>query len=498
MRSWDLDSFEHNNRKLNHYLSNIDNAIVLLCANDRQAMIKLQEMLQNRFAFEGINYDEIQQPFPELLKGYQKKREQNKLCFYHLPEENDGHDLIKTVNVSRDLLRKVGVVVFIVHSFIMEKIQLENPNLYDYITLCLDYNIEYRNHLEPIYSEEGRYFLPKKVRTSRKAAVLANQPREIQTVGDYYHYLEVCQYMHVTQEDVHFMIDWLFDYLHESLAVRNLGLENILDQISEDSSEFCVDLYRKTAIVFLQHGYYHEALVLFDEVLYVNQGKRKPFLSDKTSIAEFETIQGKAYCYYRMGDYQQAQDTLMILQERIKVVNNPVWSYKALNDIGVCSLKQNRVQEAIAIWKECEAGLREIGEYNTHRHFRILYNTVLASLEGEYIFSKYGEEWDALGKEISHNIGKDGWEYFMYLLMSSWMYFKGGRLGLAWDFAMQAYKVGDLILPDYDEKRIWCNYILALVAQQQGEIKNHRYFLTRCRNILKNHPEQIPDYQDLY
>lgn len=498
MRGWTLESFEHNNRKLNNYLRNIDSAIILLCANDRSAMVTLQEMLQNEFAFEGIDYAGVRQSFPTLLKIYEDKKEQNKLCFYNMLEENRDYDLIKTINLSRDILRKVGVVVFIIPTFIMEKIQLENPNLYDYVTLSLDYNIIYDNHLEPIYSEEKRYFVPKKVRTARKAMVLTNMPARIQTVRDYYNYLEAGQYVNVKQEDVYYMMNWLFDYLHESLEARKWEMENLTDENPEDFSEIRIDLYMKTAMFFLQHGFLNEAINLYDEVLHLKKIKQTGLLSDKTSILELEAIQGKAYCYYKRKDYQRAQDTLIILKREVELTGNLAWRYKIYNDLGVCYLKQNRVYDAIAIWKECELGLRQMGEYNTYRHFRILYNMMLVSLDERNIFPKREDEWAALEKEICHNIGENGLEYFGYLLMSSWIYFKDGRLDIALDYAIKACQAGDIILPDNNEKRIWGDYILALIALQRGEIKDHQYFLTRCGNLLKNHQELISDYRDLF
>lgn len=72
------------------------------------------------------------------------KKGENKLLFYDLSLEESDYDLIKTMNLSRDIMRKVGIVVLLVPTFIMEKIQLDMPNLYDYITLRLDYNIKYK------------------------------------------------------------------------------------------------------------------------------------------------------------------------------------------------------------------------------------------------------------------------------------------------------------------------------------------------------------------
>lgn len=498
MRRWTLESFEHNNRKLWHYLKNIDNAIVLLCANDRYAVTELHKMLQTEFAFEGIDYANVRQPFPVLLKTLEENRETNKICFYNLSEENREYDLIKTMNVSRDILRKVGIVVFIIPAFLMEKIRRETPNLYDYVTLSLDYNIMYETHLEPIYSEERRYFVPQKVKTARKAAILANKPGHIQSIRDFYDYLESCQYMHLTREDVYFMLGWLFDYLQENLAARNLELEDLMDEKPQDFSEIRMDLYVKTALVLLQHDFAEDAILLYDEVLHLSEWKQKKDVSGEVPVLKLEAIQGKAYAYYRLREYPQAQNTLAILLKEIGRIDNPAWKYKIYNDLGVCYFKQDKVDEAVAIWKECEAGLKEIGEYNTIRHFRILFNQMLASLEGEHRFSKYEVEWEKLGDEIYHNIHENGWEYFGYLLMKSWMYLKDGRLEQAWDCAVQTHQLGFVILPDNDEKRIWCEYLLALIALQQEIETRHEFFLARCKNLLQNQRGRIPDYQDIF
>lgn len=485
MQQWTLDAFRHNNRKLNNYLRNVENAIVLLSANDSCAIEQLCSMLQREFAFENINYNDKKIPFSALLNMYSDGI-QHRLCFYNMMEDVTNYDLIKTINLSRDILRKVGIVVFVVPAFILEKIQLENPNLYDYITLCLDYNIPYKNHLKPIYSEENRYFVPKKVRTVQKAVVLANMPSRIQSVTDYYHYLESCQYVNISAERVKQMITWLFDYMHE-----NFEAMNYVNQDKEDYNEVRIDLYMKTAVVLQQQRFYAQAIELYDEILYLKKQE------DEIGIAELEAIQGKAFCYYKMTLFEQAEVMLERLLDEVKSLDNPTWCYKIYSDLGVCYLNQGKTEKAKRIWEICALELKEINEYNTYRHCRILYNIIMACLEERISIKKYEQEWSLLGDEISENIGQDGLVYLDYMLMSSWILLQKGKLESAMQYMDKTRQLANAILPENDEKRIIIEYISAIIMLQQGEEREYIYFLKRGRNLLKSHNELRLEYQDL-
>lgn len=485
MRQWTYDEFQQNNRKLNNYLQNVENAIVLLCANDSFAVKQLSSMLKEKFNFECIDYKANGSPFFSLLDIY-KDENRHKLCFYNLADEAVNYDLVKTINLARDVLRKVGIVVFIVPAFIMEKIQMENPNLYDYITLCLNYNISYKNHLKPVYSEENRYFVPKKIRTARKAVAMANIPSKIQSVSDFYGYLESCQYANINTEDVKQMITWLFDYMHENLEVLNY-----MNGKKEDYNEIRINLYMKTAEVFQQHRFFEQAIELYDEILYLKKSEKG------TGIDELEAIQGKAFCYYRMRAYKQAKVILEELADKVKLLDNLTWLYKIYSDLGVCLLNQGQMGKAREIWEKCALGLQETGEYNTVRHCRILYNIMLASLSDNVSVKKYEQEWIILGEEIRQNIGEDGLVYLDYMLMSSWILLQEGKLESAHKYIVRIRQTADVILPENDEKKIIINYIQAVIMLQQGEDGEYMYFLQRCRNSLKNHNELLPEYQDL-
>lgn len=485
MQQWTCDEFQRNNRKLNNYLQNVENAIALLCANDSYAVKQLSSMLQEKYTFECIDYKANGKPFFAILDKY-KDQARHRLCFYNIVEETTNYDLIKTINLARDVLRKVGIVVFIVPAFIMEKIQLENPNLYDYITLCLNYNISYKNHLKPIYSEENRYFVPKKIRTARKAVAVANMPSKIQSVADYYRYLESCQYVNINADNVEQMVTWLFDYMHENFVAMNY-----MNGKDESYSGIRINLYMKTAEVLQRQGFYDQAIELYDEILYLKKQE------SETGIAELEAIQGKAFCYYRMRAYEQAEVTLGALVSKVKPLDNLTWCYKIYNDLGVCYLNQGQIGKARDIWEKCASGLKEIGEYNPYRHCRILYNIMMACLADNVSIKKYEQEWTMLGEEITRNIGEDGLVYLDYMLMSSWILLQKGKLESAKQYIVRVRQIGDVILPENDEKKIVTDYILAIIMLQQGADREYMYFLQRCRNSLKSHNELLLEYQDL-
>ena len=122
---------------------------------------------------------------------------------------------------------------------------------------------------------------------------------------------------------------------------------------------------------------------------------------------------------------------------------------------------------------------------------------MMTCLADNVSIKKYEQEWSLLGEEISENVGEDGLVYLDYMLMSSWLLLQKGKLEPARQCAVMTRQVGDVILPENDEKKIIIDYILALIMLQQGADGEYMYFLKRCRNLLKSHNELLWEYQDL-
>lgn len=448
MQKWNIEEFEDNNRKLKNYLNNVENAIVALCVNDMSAQMYLCTMLQNEYQFKVIDLKESDASFLRILDSSIKNSEK-KLLFFDLILEKTEYDLIKTMNLSRDIMRKVGIVVLLVPTFIMEKIQMDMPNLNDYITLKLDYNKEYKCPLSPIYSEDNRNFIPNNVRKDKRihSTRKVNNPAQIMSLEQYYDYLEWKQYTGVKESDVDYMIKWLFEDMREALDAAQLFQEKL-----NTYTDVMIDAYYKTAILLQTQQQYEKALTLFEEIMY----RRKN--SSRFDNSDLEALQGECYCFYKMGNYKKALSLLNEFLYKLDGVDNIPWKCKVYNDLGVCYYYLNQYSEAHELWRKCQIELENIGEYNVKRRLRIMYNEKICLESMKKNTDQYDERWKQLGKDILCEEETDSLLYCQYMLMDSWLHFRRGDLVRASKNIEKTKRIGEKIFSENEKilKNIYC------------------------------------------
>lgn len=481
IQSWKLSLFERNNRKLDHYLRNVENAIVLLSANDQEAAWQLQKKLVEGYGFETVDFAAETVTFVGLMGRYQDQKGEKKVCIYRMGEEQGDYDLIKTMNLCRDLLRSIGIVVLVMPAYMVKRIRSSYPNLYDYITVCLDYNLIYENCMRPIYSEENRFFVPREIRTARKSVVMANQPSRIGSVADFRNYMELFEYRRLKEEDAMSIKEWLCDYIPKNL---NLITENYGEEA------VCVlknDLYIKTAYIFVKNGYYDYAEELFDQAAIVGRG-------GESKRFRMEVLQGRAYSLYLQGDYEKAAAILERLADQIYRTGNQAWAYRVYNDRAVCLHYVGRSGEALALLKKCDMGLRACRAYSVERRLRILYNRIYMKMDNGELSGQDKQEWRELENDIHEQDEEDSLTYLYDLMLSGWVAMCEGRLEAAMDYIAGAEKMGSRILQENDERKLWICYIAALIRMQQGEQAESRYYQNRFRELLNNRSDLREKY----
>lgn len=299
MRQWDWNLFTQNNKKLNNYLNNVENAIVLLSANDIAGVKFLSDVLRSKYRFELIDYENSKKHFVRFLNRYACDLQSHRLCLYTIHEsKTDTYDLTKTLNLSRELLRKIGVLVIIAPVYLVCK-----------------------NPVKPIYSEELKYFLPKKIVQSRRSMVQNSGGKESNCVAAYMDLLERYTYKAMRAEDVQFVEHELYYEV----------LEKVRQQIADaggtpdDYYEIQIKLYQKTAGLYVRQAFFSKACALYEEICYIS--------SERTNvlIRYLEANQGKAYCLYSMGKYEEAKNVLVAMLDMTERINNVSWKCKIYN-----------------------------------------------------------------------------------------------------------------------------------------------------------------------
>lgn len=229
---------------------------------------------------------------------------------------------------------------------------------------------------------------------------------------------------------------WLFEDMKEGLDAAQYFQKDL-----DPFTEVAIDAYYRTAMLLQTYGYYQYAIKLYDEIIYL----RKNTLTN--DISDLEALQGKCYCFYKLGEYE----------------------------------------DAYAIWKQCETKLQGINEYNVKRRLRILYNQKLVSEHIRVNCDRCDERWNKLGHDLVHDGLGDSLIYFQYMLMNSWLHFQKGDLLRAENNILETYSMSKKLFSENDAMLIDVYYIWALISLQLGKEDLFDELQKKGKQLMKNH-----------
>ena len=147
------EEYPKENKILDIYMKNASVGTVVVEVNSQVTSMQICEYLNTNYCLELIDYAELKDGIIHFLRevGQRQRREQKQICIYHFPTDSETIDVIKSLNISRELLRNLHRIVLVMPTLLVNQIKEYEPNLKDYIGLFLDYNRKVRMPFEPVF-----------------------------------------------------------------------------------------------------------------------------------------------------------------------------------------------------------------------------------------------------------------------------------------------------------------------------------------------------------
>lgn len=467
---------KQNNMKLRTCLENAPNAIILIEINDASTEIRLRTTLEEDYGMEMICYRDVQNNFISLLHQMSEDDQLQKVCFYAFEQTPENYDIVKSLNISREILSRIGILIFMMPTFLVKQIEYEEPNLQDYILLKLDYTVHQKIPFEPIFSIQYFPQYEKKEQQSLKQYASNLTASTDEALNQYFRYLQRFQYRRISQQE--YTNNFRKEFAKINSYLSNYSWENIHEHIIA-----LADVWYKTAQTLAAQYYLDDALDLFTKMTELLK------LSAKPSIYYLHALEGCAFCFYHLCQYENAEKALLMMIDFLDEsgTENEAWKYKVYNDYAACFYKSGDFKKAYKIWKMCENALQELHIANIKRIYRNKYNLLLVRLESEdNLYTNYSQ-WHTLKEQLLKAYSQKSTIYSEYQLLLSWI--DGiifGRNEYAIQQAYEALQTNRTLLQENSYDIALSHYVISNLYRQRGDIEHSDYCMKKCTNILKN------------
>ena len=142
------EQFKKQNKIFDIYMKNASIGIVVIECNYKEIGMQLCEYMHTSYCLQCVDYMDLKEGIVEYLRkiGNSENEQEKYICIYNFPTYSDSVNVVKSLNISRELLKNVIRLVFIMPTFMVNQIQRYEPNLRDYIGLFLEYTLKNKFH----------------------------------------------------------------------------------------------------------------------------------------------------------------------------------------------------------------------------------------------------------------------------------------------------------------------------------------------------------------
>lgn len=476
------EAYPKENEILDIYLKNASVATVVIETNNERIGMQLREYLKESYGLKLIDYATLQEGIIQFLRevGQQNKREEKRICIYHFPTDSQTIDVVKSLNISRELLRNLDRVVFVMPTLLVNQIQESEPNLKDYIGLFLNYNIKVRMPFEPIYDVPFQKRFTKDEKQALKGEYLHLEEEKPlkERLNQYFRYINQFHNRKLSK----------FENSHKLIPAYKKMLVEVHDHQWEQNTDYIQavrDIMYQTATVLAIQRYYNEAEEIFEMMLDVAGSEKS-----HSDISVLQGLEGIAYCEYGTERYLKAESTILKTVDllRNEETQNEAWICRLYSNYAACLIKQKEYERA----KECLVTCLKILEDNhlltSERQMRIYTNLMICHMELEGNLKGYADVWTQFMKETALVYGTDSINYASCLLLDSW--YKGILMGMNQEALEEAVKALEINRKLMNENAypLAINYdVLEKLYQQTGEKEAEMRALNKKKNILRNY-----------
>lgn len=147
------EQFKKQNKIFDIYMKNASIGIVVIECNYKEIGMQICEYMHTSYCLQCVDYMDLKEGIVEYLRkiGNSENEQEKCICIYNFPTYSDSVNVVKSLNISRELLKNVIRLVFIMPTFMVNQIQRYEPNLRDYIGLFLEYNPKKQIPFQPEY-----------------------------------------------------------------------------------------------------------------------------------------------------------------------------------------------------------------------------------------------------------------------------------------------------------------------------------------------------------
>lgn len=446
--------------------------------NSKVVEQKLMDELRNDENIQDVDcvdFLEIQNDFVDDMR--QREQSSHVVVYYNFFSDSPSFDIVRTMNLSREVIKNIGRVVFLFPSFLVNRIQYEVPNLRDYVMSFFDFRLLFDIPFEPVFAIDSHVFRTKQERYVLKHLGEERKAPDNPTVGDYFQYLSRFEHKKISDKDVQSIENYLWfvsSELHEQS--KREGNEKIFLNLQEE-------LWRTTGWVYARHRRYKEAIEIFDQIIILTE------IGEDFMRYRLHSYEGKAYCYYHGRQFDKAKEQLLKMLELLDdcETDYATWKARILNDYACCFLREENYSKAMEILDTSHSILIESGTDNLNRTFRYRYNLMLTFLLTRKSLYTLLPDWRKMGQGLASQSLAYQVQYGKYCNMNAWiMGIECGSLFLAYDASLDSLKYCRDVFPENHIELARNHYSLAIISELLGDNEKKEFHHNKMRNIMNN------------
>lgn len=469
------ETYAEQNRILDIYLKNAGIGTVVIEVNNQVIGMHICEYLHTYYHLHLIDDAKLSGGIVNFLRetGRSPVAGDRRVCIYNFPTDADTIDVVRSLNISRELLRSIDRLVLVMPTIFVEQIRIREPNLRDYFGLFLDYNRPVSSPFEPIFDVPFKKRFTREERKKLKGAFLSLDINE--SLRQYFQYISQFYHRRLSKHECYQVLLPAFERL----------LAEMHDYYGNDQLNYIQateDILYQTATVLAVQRYTEPALEQFEMMLDIV----KRNITEKVMYA-LHALEGIAYCFYCMRNYQKSEEALIQAIQLLQKMetDHVAWICRLYSNYAACHICMREWQNAEEVLNRCIQVLVDNGKMNSEREARIRTNLMICKIEQGKVAEIATSEWQQYAYKIKSEPVK-GYDYANSILLDAW--YKGVLLGCnreALSEARTALKINRELLEE-NAYELAVNYaVLETIYGQLGDVKNENLAKKKKENILR-------------
>lgn len=401
------EQFKKQNKFLDIYMKNASIGIVVIECNNKGISMQICEYMHTSYCLQCVDYTDLKEGIVEYLRkiGTSDNEQEKYVCIYNFPTDSDSVNIVKSLNISRELLKNLIRLVFVMPTFLVNQIQRYEPNLRDYIGLFLEYNSQKQIPFQPEYDAPFEKHFRKKEKFDITVTPYKNHEQQGEQVRRLRLYAAALTNACVATKENMDKVVWPA-YREAIQEIKQYASE-------EEKTKLEADINIEMALALSNQQFYEEAEKIFHKILIRASEKDLSFL---------QGLEGIAFCEYGLKNYEKAENIISeIIQLQRKQEENIVQMCKAQNNLAACYIQMEKYEQAIEILKKCEKIILNSNSHQLEHALYIKKNLMICYMKtaGKDIDLPM-DMWAQITEKVKEIYGKKSVWYAECLLIDAW------------------------------------------------------------------------------